>query len=90
VLVLATVDATRRTLVVPPQIITRGWVYAPEAEPLLAECAEEVRVALTNALAAATTIEVEALQRTARKTTGQFVSKRTGRRPMIVPVVVEV
>jgi ribonuclease J len=90
VLVLATVDATRRTLVVPPQIITRGWVYAPEAEPLLTECAEEVRVALTNALTAATTIEVEALQRTARKATGQFVSKRTGRRPMIVPVVVEV
>jgi ribonuclease J len=90
VVVFATVDATHRTLVGSPQVITRGWVYAPEAEPLLAECADSVSVALTTSLAASPTIEIEALQRVARKTAGEFVSRRTARRPMIVPVVVEV
>lgn len=90
VVVLATVDAARGQLLAGPQIITRGWVYAPEAEPLLAECADEVRAALLDALAGQTPREMEALQRIARKATGQFVSRRTGRRPMIVPVVVDV
>ncbi|MCZ7537067.1 MAG: hypothetical protein M5T61_14955 [Acidimicrobiia bacterium] len=90
VVVLATVDSTRGQLLAGPQIITRGWVYAPEAEPLLVECADEVRAALLDAMGGKTPLEVEALQRTARKATGQFVSRRTGRRPMIVPVVVEV
>jgi len=90
VVVLATIDAARGQLLAGPQIITRGWVYAPEAEPLLAECADEVRAALLDALAGPAPREMEALQRIARKATGQFVSRRTGRRPMIVPVVVEI
>jgi len=90
VVVLATIDAARGHLLAGPQIITRGWVYAPEAEPLLAECADEVRAALLDALAGPAPREMEALQRIARKATGQFVSRTTGRRPMIVPVVVEI
>ena len=33
--------------------------------------------------------DVEALEREARRATGRFVSERTRRRPMIVPVVME-
>ncbi|MEX2267043.1 MAG: ribonuclease J, partial [Acidimicrobiia bacterium] len=90
VVVFATIDAARRKLLTAPQIITRGWVYAPEAEPLVTECADTVANALTDALSTATEIDLDALQRTARHATGQFVSSRTGRRPMIVPVVIEV
>jgi ribonuclease J len=90
VVTLVTVDASRRRLAAPPNIITRGWVYAPDAESLIAECAFAVQVALEDALAGASIVDIEALQRTARKTTGKFVADRTGRRPMIVPVVVEV
>ncbi len=90
VVVLATVDAARRRLLVKPQIITRGWVYAPEAEPLLTECADTVETALADALGSAVEIDIEALQKSARRVTGQFVNRRTGRRPMIVPVVIEV
>ena len=30
-------------IITGPEIITRGWVYAPEAEDLLDQCAEAVR-----------------------------------------------
>jgi ribonuclease J len=90
VVVFATVDAARHELLADSRIVTRGWVSAPEAEPLLAECVEEVPTALVTALETATSVEAEALQRTARKATGQFVKRRTGRRPMIVPVIVEI
>jgi ribonuclease J len=73
---------------VQPEIITRGWVYAPEAEDLLDEACEVVAAALEKALAAGVR-DVEALEADARKATGKFVSDRTKRRPMIVPVVME-
>jgi ribonuclease J len=69
-------------------VITRGWVYAPEAEPLLAECADEVRQAVKEAFAENAT-DVESLGRVVRRAAGRFVSERTRRRPMIVPVVME-
>jgi ribonuclease J len=46
VVVVVTVDVTNGAILVGPEVITRGWVYAPEAEPLLAECADEVRQAI--------------------------------------------
>jgi ribonuclease J len=89
VVVVVTVDIGDGAIVTGPEVITRGWVYAPEAEPLLAECADEVRQALKEAFAQDAT-DVEALGRAVRRAAGRFVSDRTRRRPMIVPVVMEV
>jgi len=87
VVVVATVDLHARDLVSPPEIVTRGWVHAPEAEALIEEATEEVKKALESTLAEGTP-DHEALARSARKALGKFVGERTRRRPMIVPVVV--
>jgi ribonuclease J len=89
VVVLATIDTERHEQLRDPQVITRGWVYAPEAEPLLSECAAHVRQAVDAVLHTDDTVTADTLQRTIRRATGQFVDQRTRRRPMIVPVVVE-
>jgi ribonuclease J len=88
VVVIVTVDVADGAILTGPEVITRGWVYAPEADPLLAECAEEVRQAVKEAFAENAT-DVEALGRVVRRAAGRFVSDRTRRRPMIVPVVME-
>jgi ribonuclease J len=88
VVVVVTVDVGTGAIVTGPEIITRGWVYAPEAEDLLEEAAAEVRQALKEAFAHDAT-DIESLQRHVRKAAGKFVSERTRRRPMIVPVVME-
>jgi ribonuclease J len=88
VVVILTLDVATGAIITGPEVITRGWVYAPEAEPLLAECADEVRRAVKEAYAEGTT-EIESLQRTVRRAAGRFVSDSTRRRPMIVPVVME-
>ena len=46
VVVVVAVDVTTGAIITGPEVITRGWVYAPEAEALLDECAEEVRKAV--------------------------------------------
>jgi ribonuclease J len=88
VVVVVTVDVTNGAILLGPEVITRGWVYAPEAEPLLAECADEVRQAIKESFAGGAT-DIEALQRVVRRAAGRFVNEATRRRPMIVPVVME-
>jgi ribonuclease J len=88
VVVVVTVDVATGAILTGPEVITRGWVYAPEAEPLLAECAEEVCQAVKQSFAEGGT-DIEALQKVVRRAAGRFVNESTKRRPMIVPVVME-
>jgi ribonuclease J len=85
VVVIVTIEAKTGEVIAGPEIITRGWVYAPEAEDLL----EEARLAVIRGIKEADDVDVETIRRHARKALGQFVSDRTRRRPMIVPVVME-
>jgi ribonuclease J len=88
VVVVVTVSVEDGAILTGPEVITRGWVYAPEAEELLDECAAVVTQAVKEAFAD-TTPDIEALQRAVRRAAGKFVSDRTKRKPMIVPVVME-
>ena len=88
VVVVVTVDIGSGSVITGPEIITRGWVYAPEAEELLDEACDTVSAAVESALADGER-NVDQLEQVVRRATGKFVSSRTKRRPMIVPVVME-
>ncbi|HVX21623.1 MAG TPA: ribonuclease J [Acidimicrobiales bacterium] len=89
VMVVATVDLHRKTVPSVPEIATKGWVYAPEAEALLDEASRVVTDALVQAMDDGAR-DVEVLSRHARKALGRLVTDRTRRRPMIVPVIMAV
>ena len=88
VVVVVTIDTVTGNVITGPEIITRGWVYAPEAEDLLDEACDVVAAAVEQALRDGGR-DVVALEQVVRKVTGKFVSAKTKRRPMIVPVVME-
>jgi ribonuclease J len=88
VVVVVTVAIEDGAILTGPEVITRGWVYAPEAEELIEECADVVRQAIKEAFGD-TTPDIETLQRAVRRAAGRFVNDRTKRKPMIVPVVME-
>jgi ribonuclease J len=81
------VDRAGRRVVSGPEIVTRGWIYEPEAGDLLVELAGRVRASVDKALADGA--DVAGLERAVRRASGGFVSDTTRRRPMIVPVVLE-
>lgn len=87
VVVVVAIDVVNGTVITGPEVITRGWIHAPEAEDLLDEATATIRAALDQALAESR--DVEALQQVVRRAAGRFVNQRTKRRPMIVPVVME-
>ena len=89
VVVIVTVDARTGEIVTGPEIVTRGWVHAPEAELLLEEAKDAVRRSLQEA-AAEGALDFETLKRHARSGLSKFINERTRRRPIVVPVVMEV
>jgi ribonuclease J len=86
VVIVATVDSALHKVITGPELITRGWVYAPEADNLLDEAEAHIEKALVQALDDGIS-DIDSLERIVRKAAGKFVSDRTKRRPMIVPVV---
>lgn len=68
------------------ELVSRGFVYAPEAEGLL----EEARLAVEDALSEHAHRVAEGVEDMVRDTLAELVGSRTRRRPMILPVVMRV
>ena len=89
VVVIVSVDHKSGELVSDPEIVTRGWVHAPEAEELLDDAREAVRASVLSALAEGAD-DPDTIRRHARRALGRFINESTKRRPQIIPVVIEV
>ncbi len=88
IVVVITIDGHNGEIITGPEIITRGWVHAGEAEELL----DDARLAVITAVKGAIdgkNVDLETIRRVTRRALGRLVSDRTKRRPMIVPVLME-
>ena len=87
--VIATVSRRTNKLIHNPDIISRGFVYLKENKTLI----EQVRKKIVKIMAAKDPklpLQDEYLKNKIRNDLGQFVFSKTGKRPMILPVVIEV
>lgn len=89
VVVILTVEQRSGEIVTGPEIVTKGWVYAPEAEALLDDAKAAVRASVAAAAAEGAT-DFDTIRRHARRALGRFIDERTRRRPAVIPVVMEV
>jgi ribonuclease J len=72
-----------------PEIATRGFVYVKENEPLLEELKKAVLAALAERGPDAP-FDREMLSATVRMAVRQFVNQRFRRRPVVLPIILEV
>lgn len=86
--VVAAVEAYGKFLMSEPQIITRGFVYVKENEDLMGEIRTVAKRALENALGSG--LDLVSVKGRVRDEVSKFLFGRTGRRPMVLPVIVEV
>ena len=86
ILVKVVIDEKRRKLLERPFATTLGWVEAEDKEESLNEIIEEIVKVLDGALTDGECDQKE-LTRLVRRTTGKFVDLKTGRRPVLVPIV---
>ena len=86
-IVVATLTGQNGSVAGQPELIARG--FAEPGEPLLEEMREEAQRVLDD-LVKDNVTEIKLLQEHLHDGLGQLIYDRTGRRPMILPVVVEV
>jgi ribonuclease J len=85
-IIVATLTSSNGALTAEPEIIARG---IGDSEPLLDEARDEARRILGE-LIAADISEIKLLQEHLHDGVGQLIYDRTRRRPMILPVVIEI
>jgi ribonuclease J len=86
-LIVVTVDRQTSSLVGRPEIVTRGFVTAPD-EKLIAGATERVKQAIKTP--GDHLSEIALLKQQIKDAVSQYLYEQTRRRPMVFPVVVEV
>jgi ribonuclease J len=88
-MVVVTVDRETGQIVAGPEIVTRGFVHMKEAGELLDATKEHLRASLTPPVDQSAD-DWGYLSRQIRDATATFLFRETGRRPMVLPMVMEV
>ena len=86
VLIRVLVDGRKGRLAEPPMVESRGWVEPAVREDWHGQVVSEVTEALAGPLADGNR-DAHELSRLTRRATGQLVSRKTGRKPTLVPIV---
>jgi len=84
-----TIDRQTGQVLAGPDLISRGFVYEDKAGSFYEEARAEVRASLDD-VPHEELVDWASLRRHVRRSLGKFVWSRTGRRPIILPVVMEV
>ena len=88
-IVVATISSDDGSVVADPEVIFRGVAFLDEADALVEELRDVIEDSLDEA-AAAGTRELPLIQEDLHDAVGKFVYEKLRRRPMVLPVVVEV
>ena len=88
-IVVLALDSYNSVLVSGPDIVSRGFVYVRESETLMDEAHEIVEDAINQCLDRGIT-DWGKLKGGIRDSLSEFVWKKTKRRPMILPIIMEV
>ena len=82
------IDSQTGDIVAGPDIITRGFVFASEAEELIEDARQVVRNTVAE-LTVTSSTDWETAHSTIRSALNRFVYERTKRRPVVIPVIME-
>lgn len=89
IVAILTIDRDKGRLLKNPDIISRGFIYLKESQELLDEIRKRIR-SLMQRLPSYREIEPDYLKTLIRDQIGQYLYAKTKRRPMILPVIIEI
>ena len=88
-IVVITLNKETGMVVAGPDIVSRGFVYVRESEELMDEAKEKVKISLEKCVERQVS-DWSTIKSNVRDTLGKFLYERTRRRPMILPIIMEV
>lgn len=89
IVVVLTLDHASQTVVAGPDIISRGFVYVRESEDLMESMREKAASIIDNCLDH-NTFDWASLKSHLKNELGSFIFTKTKRKPMILPVIMDV
>lgn len=89
VIIVLTMDKSTGQVVSGPDIVSRGFVYVRESEALMDEARARVEQALAR-FEESGTVDWTTIKTGVRDALGRYLFDRTRRRPMILPIIMEV
>ena len=90
IVVVATVDLDERMILSGPDIVSRGFVYVREAEELMEEARQVAYDALLDVLDYGDHVDRMRLKKRVKEDLTQYLYSKTKRKPMILPVIMNV
>jgi len=88
--IIAVIDSKTGQVIGEPDIISRGFVYLRESRELLNETREKVKEIIRQTSSNEHTVNWAYVKDNIRDKIGSFLYTRTQRRPMVLPVVIEI
>ena len=88
--IITTVDKQKGKVSSSPDIISRGFVYLRESKELLNETRKRVIAIVDRAAGQGKNINTKYIKEEIRDQIGSFLFYKTKRRPMVLPVLIEV
>ncbi|MGM0873724.1 MAG: ribonuclease J [Bacillota bacterium] len=88
-IVVVTLDKKSKQIISGPEIITRGFVYVRESEELIGNATKVVADIVDRSMQGYA-IEWSAIKLSIREALNQFLYEKTRRRPMILPIIMEI
>lgn len=89
IIVVVTIDKEAGEMVAGPDLVSRGFVYVRESEQLMEDAREKVSEAMDLCLKKGLT-EWAMIKSQVREKLSRHLYEKTGRRPMILPIIMEV
>jgi len=89
VVIIATIDRKTGRVLKNPDIISRGFIYLKENQAILDEIRNKIRN-IVNRIPRHQPMDPDYLKTLFRDQVGQFIYNKTNRRPMVLPVVIEI
>ncbi|MEK5270220.1 ribonuclease J [Aeribacillus sp. FSL K6-8394] len=88
-IVVVTLNKEMKKIVAGPEIISRGFVYVRESESLISKATKMVHDTLSSCMEDVS-MDWSTMKQNIRDVLNQFLYEQTKRRPMILPIIMEV
>ena len=89
-IVVATIKTKDKRLMNGPNIVSRGFVYMRESEELIRETETRIRGSIIQTLHATKELDLDAIKQVIEDSASPYLYEQTKRRPMILPIIMEI
>ena len=88
VIIFAAVELTSRLIISPPEIVSKGFVYMPDSEDLIYDAKIVAADVLSDSLEYRRgKPDLETIKEKMRREVAKLLSSRTGRNPIVIPMI---